>query len=89
MEAMAYLVVLWSGVSVASLQPIPLEQCHAMRAGNEQVLCIDVEPDCGKGTDNRCLGRADDVKKPHKPKKKKTTSRKYHRKASFTETVMR
>lgn len=82
--AMAYAIAVVAGVKMGSLEPIPMEQCTALKEQNPTTLCIEQEPACGKGEDVRCLGRADLNEAPAaKPRpKKKHSAYRYRRKTS-------
>ena len=74
METMALATMIYAGMTLVTAQPIPMQQCEALKAQHADMLCVAIEPDCGKGTSNRCLGRADLDEKPAvkaKPKKKR------------------
>lgn len=79
MEAtsMAYVVVMIAGISLQSNKPIEMDACTAFQLAQPQAMCIAVEPDCGKGSDNKCLGRADLEEHPavkHSPTRKRRTA---------------
>ena len=71
------------GVSLQSAEPVPIEQCNALKETQPQTLCVDVEPACGKGEDVKCLGRADLdpalVKRATAKKRSYTRARRYKR----------
>ena len=74
---MAYAIVLIAGVQFHSAGSIPVEQCNALQQENPQTLCVDVEPNCGKGEAVPCLGVAE--VKPVKKAKKVSARRRVRR----------
>lgn len=75
MEPMALATMIYAGVTLVTAEPIPMTQCEALRVEHKDMLCVAIEPDCGKGTSNKCLGRAD-----LEEKKKPSYKRVYYRK---------
>jgi hypothetical protein len=82
---MAFVLTVIGGISLQSPEAVPLEACEALKVTYTETTCVDVEPECGKGTGVKCLGRADLDPAPAVRKKatrKRTRTTRYRRSSS-------
>lgn len=80
---LAFVITFVAGMQMVGPDPVPIEQCEALKAKDPATICVYVEPACGKGTGQYCF--ANDT--PPARKKARPVTRRYHRKASFSEQV--
>jgi hypothetical protein len=88
MDGLVFVAVTVLGVQLFSAEPVTMTQCAAIKELAPQTLCVDKEPDCGKGTGNQCLGRADQPA-ASPPRRKHTVHRHYHRSSWVEQQAMR
>ena len=66
MPDVLFVTAIVAGVSMLSPTPLTYDECTKIAQTlaslpSSSAMYVQQEPDCGKGTENKCLGRADDA----------------------------